>query len=53
MDFGEAYVGDIGARRLYDFTPVGDVVSSAIPALKERRPVAESCSQHGCRKALG
>ena len=29
MDFGEAFVGNIGHRDLYDFTAVGDVVNTA------------------------
>jgi adenylate cyclase len=29
LDFGEAYVGNIGDRALYDFTAVGDVVNTA------------------------
>jgi adenylate cyclase len=29
LDFGEAYVGNIGERALYDFTAVGDVVNTA------------------------
>ena len=29
MDFGEAFVGNIGERALYDFTAVGDVVNTA------------------------
>src|SRR5437899_478146 len=29
LDFGEAYVGNIGQRALYDFTAVGDVVNTA------------------------
>jgi adenylate cyclase len=29
MDFGEAFVGNIGERWLYDFTAVGDVVNTA------------------------
>lgn len=30
MDFGEAFVGDIGEHWLYDFTAVGDVVNTAV-----------------------
>ena len=29
LDFGEAFVGNIGRRALYDFTAVGDVVNTA------------------------
>lgn len=29
LDFGEAFVGNIGERHLYDFTAVGDVVNTA------------------------
>ena len=29
VDFGEAFVGNIGQRALYDFTAVGDVVNTA------------------------
>ena len=29
IDFGEAYVGNIGQRDVYDFTAVGDVVNTA------------------------
>ena len=29
LDFGEAFVGNIGQRALYDFTAVGDVVNTA------------------------
>ncbi len=29
LDFGEAFVGNIGDRALYDFTAVGDVVNTA------------------------
>ncbi len=29
MDFGEAYVGNIGDRAVYDFTAIGDVVNTA------------------------
>ena len=29
LDFGEAYVGNIGDRNLFDFTAVGDVVNTA------------------------
>jgi adenylate cyclase len=29
MDFGDAFVGNIGERALYDFTAVGDVVNTA------------------------
>ncbi len=29
LDIGEAYVGNIGERALYDFTAVGDVVNTA------------------------
>jgi adenylate cyclase len=29
LDFGEAFVGNIGGRALYDFTAVGDVVNTA------------------------
>ena len=29
LDFGEAYVGNIGDRAVYDFTAVGDVVNTA------------------------
>jgi adenylate cyclase len=29
LDFGDAYVGNIGQRALYDFTAVGDVVNTA------------------------
>ena len=29
IDFGEAFVGNIGQRALYDFTAVGDVVNTA------------------------
>lgn len=29
LDIGEAYVGNIGQRALYDFTAVGDVVNTA------------------------
>ncbi len=29
IDFGEAFVGNIGERALYDFTAVGDVVNTA------------------------
>lgn len=29
MDFGEAFVGNIGQRSLFDFTAVGDVVNTA------------------------
>ena len=29
LDFGEAFVGNIGERALYDFTAVGDVVNTA------------------------
>lgn len=29
LDFGEAFVGNIGKRSLYDFTAVGDVVNTA------------------------
>jgi adenylate cyclase len=29
LDFGEAFVGNIGTRALYDFTAVGDVVNTA------------------------
>jgi adenylate cyclase len=29
LDYGEAYVGNIGERDLYDFTAVGDVVNTA------------------------
>ena len=29
IDFGEAFVGNIGDRALYDFTAVGDVVNTA------------------------
>ena len=29
MDAGEAFVGNIGERALYDFTAVGDVVNTA------------------------
>ena len=29
MDIGEAFVGNIGERALYDFTAVGDVVNTA------------------------
>jgi adenylate cyclase len=29
MDYGEAFVGNIGERALYDFTAVGDVVNTA------------------------
>ena len=29
LDFGEAFVGNIGNRSLYDFTAVGDVVNTA------------------------
>src|SRR4029453_19447320 len=28
-DFGEAFVGNVGDRALYDFTAVGDVVNTA------------------------
>jgi adenylate cyclase len=30
LDFGEAFVGNIGQRALYDFTAVGDVVNTAL-----------------------
>jgi adenylate cyclase len=29
LDFGEAFVGNIGQRALYDFTAIGDVVNTA------------------------
>jgi adenylate cyclase len=29
LDMGEAFVGNIGQRALYDFTAVGDVVNTA------------------------
>jgi adenylate cyclase len=29
LDWGEAFVGNIGQRALYDFTAVGDVVNTA------------------------
>ena len=29
LDVGEAFVGNIGERALYDFTAVGDVVNTA------------------------
>ena len=29
LDFGEAFVGNIGQRALYDFTAIGDVVNVA------------------------
>ena len=29
MDIGQAFVGNIGERALYDFTAVGDVVNTA------------------------
>jgi adenylate cyclase len=29
LDFGEAFVGNIGERALYDFTAIGDVVNTA------------------------
>ena len=29
LDFGEAFVGNIGQRALFDFTAVGDVVNTA------------------------
>lgn len=29
LDVGEAFVGNIGQRALYDFTAVGDVVNTA------------------------
>jgi adenylate cyclase len=29
LDFGEAFVGNIGQRALYDFTAVGDIVNTA------------------------
>ena len=29
IDYGEAFVGNIGERALYDFTAVGDVVNTA------------------------
>jgi adenylate cyclase len=29
IDFGEAYVGNIGQRDVYDFTAIGDVVNTA------------------------
>jgi adenylate cyclase len=29
IDFGEAFVGNIGQRDVYDFTAVGDVVNTA------------------------
>jgi adenylate cyclase len=29
LDFGEAFVGNIGQRALFDFTAIGDVVNTA------------------------
>ena len=29
IDFGDAFVGNIGQRALYDFTAVGDIVNTA------------------------
>ena len=29
LDYGEAYVGNIGDRDVYDFTAIGDVVNTA------------------------
>ena len=37
LDFGEAFVGNIGERALYDFTAVGDVVNTAARLQGEAR----------------
>ena len=46
MDIGQAFVGNIGERALYDFTAVGDVVNTA-SRLQARRPAARSSSPTG------
>jgi adenylate cyclase len=38
LDFGEAFVGNIGERALYDFTAVGDVVNTAARLQGEAGP---------------
>lgn len=37
LDFGQAFVGNIGERALYDFTAVGDVVNTAARLQSEAR----------------
>ena len=51
MDVGEAFVGNIGERALYDFTAVGDVVEIPPPAYRARRRVARSSSPRASRRA--
>ena len=46
MDFGEAFVGNIGERALYDFTAVGDVVNTA-SRLQGQAAGGESCFPSG------
>jgi adenylate cyclase len=46
LDFGEAFVGNIGDTAVRDFTAVGDVVNTA-SRLSPTRPVARFCSPHG------
>ena len=42
LDVGEAFVGNIGQRALYDFTAVGDVVNTA-SRLQGEAAAARSC----------
>jgi adenylate cyclase len=37
LDFGEAFVGNVGERSLYDFTAIGDVVNVAARLQGEAR----------------
>ncbi len=52
IDVGEAFVGNIGERALYDFTAVGDVVNTASRLRARQAAARSSCpsaSPTGCR----
>lgn len=51
LDFGEAFVGNIGQRWVYDFTAVGDVVNSAF-RLQSRARGGEVLLSAGVAEAL-
>jgi adenylate cyclase len=48
LDMGEAFVGNIGERAVYDFTAIGDVVNTAA-RLQGKAPAAKSCCRNGWR----
>jgi adenylate cyclase len=69
LDYGEAHVGNIGDRAVYDFTAVGDVVSMASRLQGEARggevlvsgrladeldePPSRGCARGACNAGLG